>query len=376
MNKSASKVNQPGFLKQLFFLGILFVFICILLECIGRIVLAFYPEDYFITKFEQTNRFQTDYTFGWDWRPGYKTIDNKFGKLVTLTVSQQSFKDREFSLVKPPNTIRIAVVGDSIVEGVGVNNDQTSPKVLERMLNSQSNAKKFEVINAGVSDYCLAQEYFYIKKKIVNFHPDIIIVGYYLNDGRDFARPKNFYGGTVLKYLLEKSSFVKWLNLYVTKVAIKMQYKHWEKGRERWMDLHKDTNWKNDPAALEKLITAADRDWGSAWLESGKMNTEKYLKEVNNLSKIYNFKLVFLCFPLDVQLYAKNPGKIDLLEPQKFMKQLCKENNIYFLDIFDALKKHKDEKIYYDHCHFTELGQEIVAGDIKEFLLSNNIVKE
>lgn len=374
MKNKQNPKKGPGLVKTLVFMGVLLGFLVIFLECVGRIVLAFYPENYFITKFESTNRFQSDYTYGWDWRPGFKGRDNKFARFTSFSISQQGFKDRDFSQEKPANTIRIACVGDSITEGVGIANEQTYPKVLENILNATGNQKKVEVINAGVSDFSLPQEYFYIKHKIVNFHPDIVIVGYYLNDGRDFARPKNFYGGSVLKYLLEKSAFVKWLNLYVTKVAIKMQYKHWEKGRERWMEVYRDTDWKNDPLALHNLIESANKDWGSAWLAEGKLNTEKYIKELKSLSQACHFKLIVMCFPIDVQIYAQNAGSIDLLYPQKFMKGLCKENNILFLDTFEVLKKHQNEKIYYDHCHFAERGMEVVADDIKDFLISNHLI--
>lgn len=209
MNNKKCNMKGPGMLKKLIFLGILIIGSFVLLECIGRIVLAFYPEDYFVSKFPETYRFKSDSVLGWDWRPGYKLTEERFGKMTSFSISQQGFKDREFSLVKPANTIRIICVGDSITEGVGVNNDQTYSKVLERMLNSKINVKKFEVMNAGVADYCLAQEYFLIKSKLLNFHPDVVIIGYYLNDGRLFARPKNFYGGPILKYLLKKSTFVK-----------------------------------------------------------------------------------------------------------------------------------------------------------------------
>ncbi|MDD4899087.1 MAG: GDSL-type esterase/lipase family protein [Candidatus Omnitrophica bacterium] len=366
--------SKPGLIKNLLFMGIVFGFIAVFLECVGRIVLAFYPESYFITKFEATNRFQSDYTYGWDWRPGFKASDDKFGRVTSFSVSEQGFKDRDFSLQKPANTIRIACVGDSITEGVGVANADTYPKLLEKYLNSMGSQKKFEVINAGVSDYSLPQEYFYIKHKIVNFHPDIVILGYYLNDGRNFARPKNFYGGGVLKFLLERSAFVKWLNLYVTKVAIKVQYKQWEKGRERWMEVYRDANWKNDTQALKNLMQAADRDWGSAWIASGQTITRAYIQDLHSLARARNFKLVVLCFPLTVQLYAQKPGDIDLYYPQKFMQGLCKEYKIPYLDLVGSLKKHQNEKIYYDHCHFAERGREIVAEDIQNFLIANHLI--
>ena len=121
-------------------------------------------------------------------------------------------------------------------------------------------------------------------------------------------------------------------------------------------------------------MQTADRDWGSAWLPSGQAITRTYIKELKDVARAHNFKLVVLCFPLTVQLYAQKPGDIDLFAPQKFMQSLCQEYKIPYLDISEALKKHLNEKIYYDHCHFAERGMEIVADDIKNFLISNHLI--
>ncbi|MFH2020940.1 MAG: SGNH/GDSL hydrolase family protein [archaeon] len=87
--------------------------------------------------------------------------------------------DREYVVPKPNSTRRILVLGDSITMGWGVNYSDTYAQVLESMLNEDKTA--YEVINAGVGNYNTQNEYGTLKKYI-DLDPDIIILGFYIND--------------------------------------------------------------------------------------------------------------------------------------------------------------------------------------------------
>ncbi|MGR3303173.1 MAG: SGNH/GDSL hydrolase family protein [Candidatus Scalindua sp.] len=93
------------------------------------------------------------------------------------------FRDREFELQPPLNTKRILVLGDSFTYGMGIKNGNDAyPKVLERLLNANQDGKRFEVINAGMKGYNTAQEFYLLKTKGIVLNPDIVMLGYYIND--------------------------------------------------------------------------------------------------------------------------------------------------------------------------------------------------
>lgn len=120
------------------------------------------------------------------------------------TVSSQGLNDRYFSLVKPAGIYRIAVVGDSTSFGVKVGSQNSFPKVLESLLNS--NGEKFEVMNFSVSGYNTSQESELIQSKVIGFQPDMIILVYCGNDTHlpNLFKPEM----TWLNALYHKSFFV------------------------------------------------------------------------------------------------------------------------------------------------------------------------
>ncbi|MFH8086729.1 MAG: SGNH/GDSL hydrolase family protein [Candidatus Aenigmatarchaeota archaeon] len=97
---------------------------------------------------------------------------------TTIKINSYGFRDYEYSLEKPSNTIRIVAVGDSHTFGLGVELEDTYPKVLEKRLNERNDKKKYEVLNFGVPAYDLNEKIEVLKSKALNFSPDIIIFQY------------------------------------------------------------------------------------------------------------------------------------------------------------------------------------------------------
>ncbi len=82
---------------------------------------------------------------------------------------------------KEPGVFRIAMLGDSILWGHGLELKDTFAKQLETLLN-ESSEKKIEVLNFGVSGYSTQQEVELYRVKASLHDPDLVIVGYCLND--------------------------------------------------------------------------------------------------------------------------------------------------------------------------------------------------
>lgn len=94
-----------------------------------------------------------------------------------MRISSQGLRDREYSLEKPAGVYRILMLGDSTTLGWGVKVEDTAAKVLEREL-----GPGFEVINSGVGNYGTVQEVAYYKTRGRLFHPDLVILQYFIND--------------------------------------------------------------------------------------------------------------------------------------------------------------------------------------------------
>lgn len=106
------------------------------------------------------------------WFAGVPAHTNSFG-----------FRDtREYALPKVPGTFRILVLGDSVTFGHGALYETTYPYLLEQRLRSWRQEVKWEVWNLGIPGYNTAQELAYLNEVGERYAPDLVIVGFFLND--------------------------------------------------------------------------------------------------------------------------------------------------------------------------------------------------
>jgi lysophospholipase L1-like esterase len=132
----------------------------------------------------KTHRFSANPLMGYELIPGSSAFeDNSWYR-----INQDGIRDREYPIVKPNGIFRIAAVGDSCTFGFGLELEDTWPKQLEREL--QKTNPKIEVINFGVMGYNTPQEAERIQDKVLKYSPDLIIIGYSLNDIGVFSRER------------------------------------------------------------------------------------------------------------------------------------------------------------------------------------------
>jgi hypothetical protein len=320
---------------------------------------------------------KNDSLLGWVLQPNCQryAFDPKGNKFLIKTNSE-GLKTGEFPAIKPKNTIRIFCMGDSIVEGsTCASNEDSYPNLLEDMLNKYSYNVRYEVFNCGISDYGIRQEYLLLRHRLLKYRPDIVILGYYLNDGKTFLRQKNTFLAFSSNKTLKNSALYYGLEKLVMKYMIKIQYKFWEKNRFMWKDLYFKKSWRTNKKHVDTLIGMADRDWGIAWTQNGKKEVFDYLRKFLDLSKKNNFQFVILCLPVEMQVYAAGAEKLDLFKPQKDIQLFCDENAIPFINPLPHLTKRKDEEVYLDQCHYTLFGLRAIAKIVFEQLREQRIIQ-
>ena len=99
---------------------------------------------------------------------------------------------------KGENTIRLLVIGDSFTQGLGVSNGETYSDFLEGLLNETYPKHDWDVVNAGVHAYGVAQYALQAKRLINKVDPDALLVMGCFNDLMDtleyFVGPKHRAG--------------------------------------------------------------------------------------------------------------------------------------------------------------------------------------
>lgn len=104
-----------------------------------------------------------------------------------VSINSEGFRDKEHAHKKPPNTLRIAVLGDCYAEAMQVNMEETFWAVMERNLQGCKDlqGRQVEVINFGISGYGTTQELLALRKWVWKYSPDVILLAFVT--GNDIA---------------------------------------------------------------------------------------------------------------------------------------------------------------------------------------------
>jgi len=124
--------------------------------------------------------------------PGARSATGRF------SINSHGFRGSEIELRKPPDTVRIACLGDSTTFGDTATTDShTWPAHLERLLRDHYASRagrptRIEVINAGVPGYTTLEALIYFETKLLDYQLDIAIFDLGLHDAQFMACFREF----------------------------------------------------------------------------------------------------------------------------------------------------------------------------------------
>lgn len=167
-----------------------------------------------------------------------------------VTTNHFGLREGERAKVKPPGTYRIVALGDSITMGWGVQQDMTYPAQLERMLNAQPpkgfpQGLRYEVLNLGVGNYNTVQEVMRLRNLGLAFDPDLIMLGYFINDAEPTPKPSR---GFLIEHSYLYAFVVSRMRLLKPGAGTYLDY---------YRDLYRDDQpgWQATQAALRDLAS-------------------------------------------------------------------------------------------------------------------------
>jgi len=116
---------------------------------------------------------------GYELRPG---MDKSFARRTLRTNAQGMRADRNFDPEPAPGRRRILGIGDSIMFGWGVHQNEDYLSVLERLLPALARGPSWETLNLAVPGYNTQQEVEMLEWRGVRFRPDVVVLGWCRND--------------------------------------------------------------------------------------------------------------------------------------------------------------------------------------------------
>ena len=118
-------------------------------------------------------RFETPPLFGL--RPGFEGRDRG----ASVRVNSWGMRDKEYTRARPDGVIRVAMLGSSIVMGVGVEEEKTFSALWEDHLNASSGGTspvRYEVLNFAVAGYTHLQFLGLVEHQIFDFSPSSVFL--------------------------------------------------------------------------------------------------------------------------------------------------------------------------------------------------------
>lgn len=319
---------------------------------------------------------------------------------VEYRVNNLGLRGENFSEMKPENEYRILFLGDSFIEGIGVDQAETISQKTEDKI-KELNGKKIRAINAGVSAYSPILEYLYLKYRGIKLSPDLVAVNLFMNDFNDDRSylQKTHYddnGEIAGVYVELKQHLPSWLIQYLEGRSFSY-YIFKQNERQLWKLKGKITAWlKGEPAPdyaksgvdfvegdPDRDPFAITRDTPDETFEELFNPTADILLDLNKFLVDKNVPLVLVVIPAGHQVgdsqWAAGRREMHIEEgefPDKIFRRLAEfsgNNGIHFLDLTPGLRKYLEDnpssQLYFDSDgHFSPLGHEVAADILTDFI--------
>jgi len=262
---------------------------------------------------------------------------------VTVETNSLGFREKEYPVERRPGVKRIVVLGDSYTFGTGVEFKDIFTKRLEAALNG------VEVIGFGVPGYNTTNELATLREVAARFKPDLVIVGYVLNDA-ELAQPD---GATAPRATQGQRRVLDEVH-----IAMKDASKLYRFLAPRAGEVAKLFGMRYAVGATNRMIRAFEDD-APGWIES-----RASLLAIAEESRRLGAATLVAVFPMMVD-FASYP----LAPAHERIRAFCEANNIAVVDLLPSFKgRNAADYIVVMDGHPNGRAHEIFAARILEHL--------
>ena len=277
---------------------------------------------------------------------------------ISVDINSHGLRGPETTYEKPPATFRILNLGDSVVMGWGVRQEDTYGRQLESLLNKDSSGDlSFEVINAGVPGWNLENALAYLQAEGLKYEPDLIVLG--LTIANDIKGKSALLADNQLapiKWLRSNTYFWPFLTVQL-----------------RWMDARADGRDRIDvidpPTDPDKYFPPDPEaeQWQEFW---------SLVTAINQQAKEKDVPVVLIIFPLEFQVLDESYPTL----PQKIFMTNAEDAGIPLVDPLTAFQRACQEKpgsacqledryLFADvWMHPSAAGHKLIAVELEAFL--------
>jgi hypothetical protein len=266
---------------------------------------------------------------------GYFDADNG----VAVAINALGMRGPEVAAIKPAGAFRIVGIGDSFMFGPGVRDEDTYLRRLERALGG------VEVLNGGVEGYNTRDEVASLERRWLALAPDLVLVGFYLNDAYNDAAFLN--QGQELGLSLKPSGLARYSYIW----DLVQHARELRRTQRRIEDYYRGPYF---------------RSGGEGWAEC-----KRALARLEALSRERGFRVALVIFP---ELHRLD-GSYPFEEIHALVAKTARELSIPTLDLLPAFRGRGAEQLWVhptDH-HPNEIAHGLAAEAIAGFLRAERL---
>lgn len=318
------------------------------------------------------------------------------------TFNNFGYRGKNFSVIKKEQRARILLLGDGMVFGVGLQNNETIPAQLEQILEEQG--QHVDVINAGIDDSSTITHYVNLRDIHLQYNPDMVVLFFDptdINDDWRLQRHAIFddtgrimhFDTTTIKG--QKSWWQQLLRYSSSALAfdqsILQTYEYMKIfGRQRYQALKKNTTPLATVIATsedmpDEIINAYDPFLllrgrkREKLIRQNFIITEKYLNQIHSLLTEKGIRLVIATVPSGIYVSenAWGQGRLewgfelgrvysDYL-PFTLIGEFASKKDIPFINTLPGFLKNRDQKLFFDSApYLTPAGATIAARQLSK----------
>ncbi|HKF68860.1 MAG TPA: SGNH/GDSL hydrolase family protein, partial [Vicinamibacterales bacterium] len=214
-----------------------------------------------------------------------------------ISLNADGFRSAPIAATKRPGVVRVACIGDSWTFGMNVNQDQTYPARLEMLLRQQTPRSDVEVMNFGVLGYSSFQGLELLRRRVLDLHPDVLVIGFGMNDSdvggyrdKDVVGPAEVHWRDRVKAIPGRSESLALMKYF----ALLMRFHPHPIGDFLKADAKADAGKNNDTVNYDEM---------EPWTRVSPRDYDRNLREMVRLARDRGARAVLL----DNELWSESP---------------------------------------------------------------------
>jgi hypothetical protein len=302
-----------------------------------------------------------------------------------IRTNSWGMRDRPHELAKPAGTFRVLVLGDSFMEAVQVDFEQSLPSLIETKL-AERTGRAIEVINAGVSGWGTDDELTYLERYGLAFSPDLVLIAMTLHndlsdnldleyhdfrDGRIVERPRVEFSALGWPLIRVREYIANHMHLYSVYSRLKTVRRS-QVGAQ----------------ALNSHLISLIRREPDHWKTDGWEMTRQLLDRTRDVARAAGAQTAVFLIPLFIQASPErlesflssqglSPSDIELDQPQRVMAEWGARAAVEVIDLapdFRSAYAKGDSLYLVDDGHWNRAGHALAAEIVARELVRRSLV--